>query len=66
MGMKEDRSGESPQEETAARAESTPTRGRKLYQKPAFRFERVFETMALSCGKTNSTQSQCRFNRKNS
>lgn len=66
MGMKkEDQIGESPQGETAARAGS-PTRGRKPYQKPAFRFERVFETMALSCGKTNSTQSQCRFNRKNS
>jgi hypothetical protein len=24
---------------------------RKPYQKPAFRYERVFETMALSCGK---------------
>jgi len=25
--------------------------GKKPYEKPAFRFERVFETMALSCGK---------------
>ena len=24
---------------------------KKPYQKPSFRFERVFETMALSCGK---------------
>jgi hypothetical protein len=39
--------------------ESTPTRGTRLYRKPAFRFERVFETMALSCGKTISTQLQC-------
>jgi hypothetical protein len=39
---------------------------RKPYSKPAFRFERVFETMALSCGKVTSTQFQCRFNRKNS
>jgi hypothetical protein len=27
---------------------------KKLYQKPAFRYERVFETQALSCGKTVS------------
>lgn len=36
------------------------------YQKPAFRHEKVFETMALACGKISGTQSQCRFNRKNS
>ena len=41
-------------------------KGKKLYQKPEFRFERVFETMALSCGKTSPTEFQCRFNRKNS
>lgn len=42
-----------------------PTR-KKPYQKPSFRFEKVFETMALSCGKIGPTQFQCRFNRKNS
>jgi hypothetical protein len=53
--------------EAVARAESEPTRTRKPYQKPAFRFERVFETMALTCGKVQSTQFQCRFGgRKNS
>jgi hypothetical protein len=36
------------------------------YQKPAFRCERVFETMALACGKVHPTQQQCHFNRKNS
>ncbi|MEO8302755.1 MAG: hypothetical protein ABI724_01415 [Betaproteobacteria bacterium] len=36
------------------------------YQKPAFRHEQVFETMALACGKISSTQGQCRSNRKNS
>lgn len=46
--------------------EAVPVPQRKVYQKPAFRYERAFETMALSCGKTSSTQSQCRFNRKNS
>jgi hypothetical protein len=39
---------------------------KKTYQKPAFRHERVFETMALSCGKVNPTEFQCRFNRKTS
>ena len=29
------------------------------YQKPAFRYERVFETMALACGKINATEGQC-------
>jgi hypothetical protein len=38
-----------------------PPRGRenrKPYRKPEFRYERVFETMALVCGKTG-TQGQC-------
>jgi hypothetical protein len=39
---------------------------RKPYVKPAFRHEKVFETMALACGKVNATQSSCRTNRKNS
>jgi hypothetical protein len=46
----------------AARA-SEPN-GKKPYRKPAFRHERVFETMALSCGKAFSTQANCRGNRK--
>ncbi len=40
--------------------------GKKPYLKPEFRYERVFETMALSCGKISPTEFQCRFNRKNS
>jgi hypothetical protein len=40
--------------------------GKKPYQKPEFRYERVFETMALSCGKVSPTEFQCRFNRKTS
>ena len=39
---------------------------KKPYQKPEFRFEKVFETMALSCGKISPTEFQCRFNRKSS
>ena len=40
--------------------------GKKTYNKPAFRFERVFETMALTCGKIGPTQGGCGINRKNS
>jgi len=32
---------------------------KKPYQKPAFRYERVFETQALACGKIAPTQSTC-------
>jgi len=39
---------------------------KKPYKKPTFRFERVFETQALACGKINSTIGQCKHNRKNS
>lgn len=42
------------------------TQTKKPYRKPAFRFERVFETQALSCGKVRSTIGQCKSNRKNS
>ncbi len=34
---------------------------KKPYQKPGFRFEQVFVTSALSCGKVTSTQSQCKL-----
>ena len=34
------------------------------YQKPDFRYESVFETSALHCGKVQSTQGQCHSNRK--
>jgi hypothetical protein len=39
---------------------------KKPYQDPAFRFERVFETMALACGKVQPTNFQCRFHRHSS
>ena len=66
MGVKKEQNGTSPEGDAVERTETASTRKRKPYQRPEFRYERVFETMALSCGKTNSTQSQCRFNRKNS
>ena len=43
---------------------ATPARKRN-YQKPAFRHERVFETMALRCGKVG-TQGQCQLSSKTS
>ena len=39
---------------------------KKSYAKPAFRFERVFETQALSCGKVHALTSNCKPNRKTS
>jgi hypothetical protein len=40
---------------------------KKPYQKPAFRHEQVFETMALSCGKISGTQGACsNFGKKSS
>jgi hypothetical protein len=39
--------------------------GRKPYQKPAFAFEQVFETMALACGKAGS-QHHCQIIKKRS
>jgi len=39
---------------------------KKPYVKPEVRHERVFETNALSCGKVQTTQFACHFNRKTS
>jgi len=48
------------------KADQTRHAAKKLYQQPAFRHECVFETMALSCGKVNATELQCRFNKHTS
>ena len=66
MGLKEGTGVTPPEVTTNAPPAVKPSRGQKLYQKPAFRFERVFETLALSCGKIEPTQKHCRFNRKTS
>jgi hypothetical protein len=42
-----------------------PAGAKKVWHKPTYCFERVFETMALSCGKL-ATQGQCGVNRKQS
>ncbi len=49
----------------AARAEIPPQQ-KRLYRKPTYRYEKIFETMALACSKVHPTQFECRFNRKNS
>lgn len=38
--------------------------GKKKYRKPEFRYERAFETMALSCGKVNPNLRQCQVSSK--
>jgi hypothetical protein len=50
----------------AEKPSGEPGKAKKPYRKPSFRHERVFETMALSCGKVVITQQQCHFHRKNS
>jgi hypothetical protein len=40
------------------------TSAKKPYEKPSFRFEEVFVTTALSCGKVTATQSGCGLNLK--
>jgi len=55
--------------EQKSRLDSTNATARKVkrpYVKPEVRHERVFETMALTCGKVQTTQSGCHFVRKNS
>jgi hypothetical protein len=42
-----------------AREESKAKPLKKPYIKPGFRYERVFETMALACGKTAGNEGQC-------
>jgi hypothetical protein len=39
---------------------------RKPYLKPEFRYEKVFETLALACGKLQGHQGLCKFSRKRS
>jgi hypothetical protein len=41
-------------------------RPKRPYHKPAVRYEQVFETRALSCGKIQVTQYGCHQNRRNS
>ncbi|MGD0129268.1 MAG: hypothetical protein ABSF46_28420 [Terriglobia bacterium] len=38
----------------------------KTYHKPEVRHEKVFETLALACGKVHTTQMSCHSNQKKS
>ncbi len=37
---------------------------KKPYRRPTVRYERVFETSAISCGKVQTNQGPCHQNRK--
>jgi len=43
---------------------NTATTAKKPYEKPSFRFEEVFVTTALSCGKINPVIGNCGLNLK--
>ena len=51
----------SSEEQTAQESRQST---KKPYQKPEFRFERVFETMALACAKFPGGGGQCRGGRR--
>jgi hypothetical protein len=40
--------------------------GKRPYRRPEFRLEKVFETMALACGKIAPTMQSCRGTRRRS
>lgn len=54
---------ENPEPEGQRQIQEEQTK-KKPYVKPAFRYEQVFVTSALTCGKVSATQSSCRLNRK--
>jgi hypothetical protein len=55
---------EKPFTQPREQKEAEKAEAKKPYRKPAFEWERAFETMALACGKVNINQAQCRLNRK--
>ena len=44
--------------------EQPERREKKPYQKPAFEYEQVFETMALTCSKSKSVDPNCKTGNK--
>ena len=48
------------------RREGAQRTAKKPYQKPEVRHEQVFETRALTCGKVQTTQGSCHYNRRHS
>ena len=55
-----------PIETEKNRSANEPKKTKKPYVKPEFRYEKVFETQALSCGKVGGISTQCKLNSKNS
>jgi hypothetical protein len=53
------------QKEPDLSAKNAKTIAKRPYVKPEVRHEKVFETMALSCGKQGS-EGACQFNRRTS
>ena len=51
--------------EKSQKPEKKPA-AKKTYTKPAFQREKVFETMALACGKLSGTGGSCTHNKKKS
>ena len=47
-----------PNNDMSTEDRPTPA-AKKPYERPSFRYERVFVTTALSCGKINPTQGSC-------
>lgn len=45
--------------QTSSDEPRTPVTNKKPYEKPSFRFERVFVTTALSCGKIGTISGNC-------
>jgi hypothetical protein len=54
----------STEQKQLATAGDSKRAAKKPYIKPEVRHERVFETMALSCGKVQTTEFSCHHNRK--
>lgn len=49
-----------PEPEERVEHQLAARKGRKPYSKPAFQFERVFETTALACGKVSVRAKHCK------
>ena len=54
-----------PDDRDTPGGEAVEPSAKKPYTKPSFRYEQVFETMALACGKVN-TGASCKSAKKTS
>lgn len=53
-----------PEKQTQASAGDGTHSSKKPYVKPEVRYEHVFETRALACGKVQVFEGSCHFNRR--